>query len=158
MLKYYNTMVVFEEIPDKVSLAINITNCQNRCIGCHSPHLRANIGAELTKEEMDRLLKKNSGVNCVLFMGEGNDKTALLEIAKYTKEVHGIPIAIYSGRKDVEDEYYLLFDYVKVGPYVPEYGPLNNETTNQRLYRINHAKSENDDGKEDITYLFWKKK
>ena len=31
MLKYYNSMVVFEEIPNEITLAINITNlnCNN---------------------------------------------------------------------------------------------------------------------------------
>ena len=46
---------------------------------------------------------------------------------------------------------YGLFDYVKVGGYKEEYGPLNKETTNQRLYEIGA------DGIKDITYRFWKK-
>ena len=44
MLKYTNTQVVFTEIPNHISLAINISNCQNNCIGCHSPYLKENIG------------------------------------------------------------------------------------------------------------------
>ena len=60
-------------------------------------------------------------------------------------------MAIYSGRDKVEIEYYGLFDYVKVGGYKEEYGPLNKETTNQRLYEIGT------DGIKDITYKFWKK-
>ena len=28
-----------------------------------------------------------------------------------------------------------LLDYYKVGPYIPERGPLNKETTNQRFYK-----------------------
>ena len=51
MIKYKDYYVVFEEIPDKITLAVNITNCQNRCIGCHSPELRENIGKELTTDE-----------------------------------------------------------------------------------------------------------
>ena len=40
-----------------------------------------------------------------------------------------------------------LFDYVKVGPYKKEFGPLNERTTNQRLYYH----------REDITSRFWRK-
>ena len=47
MLKYYNYDIVFQEIPDEVTLAVNLTNCPHRCIGCHSPHLRHNIGEPL---------------------------------------------------------------------------------------------------------------
>ena len=64
MIKYKNYMVVFEEIPDKVTLAVNITNCQNRCVGCHSPELRENIGNELTTNEIDKMIKENDGINC----------------------------------------------------------------------------------------------
>ena len=62
MIKYLNTMVTFAEIPVEVTLSINITNCQNKCPGCHSPELRENIGTELTKDELNNLINKNKGV------------------------------------------------------------------------------------------------
>lgn len=151
MIKYLQTEVVFEEIPTEISLAINITNCQNNCVGCHSPYLRENIGNELTKDSIDELIEKNKGVTCVLFMGEGNDKESLINIAKYTKDKHNIKIALYSGREDVEKELYKVFDYVKVGPYIEEYGPLSKETTNQRLYQVINEEAIN------ITDRFWKR-
>ena len=152
MIKYLNTMVVFEEIPDKISLAVNITNCQNKCVGCHSPQLRKDIGKELTEDAVDKLIKDNEGINCFLFMGEGNDKESLLKIAKYIKEKYNnLSLAIYSGRDEVEDEIYNLFDYVKIGPYIAEFGPLNKETTNQRLFKIENGV------RKEITSMFWKK-
>ena len=45
------------------------------------------------------------------------------------------------------------FDYIKLGPYVDRLGPLNRETTNQRLYKV----LRNGEMK-DITRKFWKKK
>ena len=42
------TSVVMEEIPDKVTLAVDISNCTGLCEGCHSPFLRTDIGLELT--------------------------------------------------------------------------------------------------------------
>lgn len=149
MIKFKDYYIVFEEIPDKVTLAFNITNCQNKCVGCHSPELRTNIGEELTNDKISDIIKQNKGINCVLFMGEGNDMERLLEIGKYIKQNFNVCIGVYSGRKSVEKEYYDVFDYIKIGPYIEKYGPLNKETTNQRLlYKINNKF-------EDITERFW---
>ena len=59
MVKYLETAVTFEEIPDEVTLAINISNCQNHCEGCHSPWLREDVGEELTPEVLNGLIDKN---------------------------------------------------------------------------------------------------
>lgn len=48
MLKYVNTGVVFQEIPDEVTLAVNISNCPCRCPGCHSRYLWGDVGEPLT--------------------------------------------------------------------------------------------------------------
>lgn len=148
MVKYIKNMtsVVFEEIPDKITLAVNISNCQNHCKGCHSPFLAKDIGEELNEEVIDKLLKSNIGVNCFLFLGEGNDKETILSLNRHIKDNYkGIETAIYSGRDSVEDTLFDEFDYVKVGSYQEVFGGLNKKTTNQRLY---HHKN-------DITNKFW---
>lgn len=150
MLKFKDSYIVFEEIPDRVSLAVNITNCQNNCIGCHSPELRLNNGEELTEAIIDKLIKENYGIDCFIFMGEGKDIGRLLELAKYIKHNYNLKVAIYSGRNNVEFDFYEVFDYIKVGEYKEEFGPLNKETTNQRLYEITS------NNVIDITYKFWK--
>ena len=150
MIKYVPelTDVVLEEIPDKVTLAVEISNCRGSCIGCHSPFLKQDIGVELTTDAVDRLIADNFGVNCFLLLGEGKDPEALLRIAEHLRVHHpDLERAVYSGRPEVEPEIYAAFDYVKVGPYVAELGPLNERTTNQRLYH--HG--------EDITFRFWHK-
>lgn len=157
MLKYdkNSTAVCFEEIPDCVSLGISITNCAGTCEGCHSPWLREDIGNILDESELDKLINDNSGINCVLFMGEGRDIDTLLRLADYVRENYHLKTALYSGRRIVEDDVYNHFDYVKVGPYIANYGPLNEPTTNQRLYKI----GKDDEGnivKEDITSRFWR--
>lgn len=148
MIKYVPgmTSVVLEEIPDRVTLAVEISNCQGACVGCHSPWLKTDVGEPLTEEVMDALIADNFGVNCFLLLGEGKDPEAVLRLAAHLRAKHPlIESAIYSGRAQVEDELFDAFDYVKVGPYMAEYGPLNKETTNQRLYH--HRK--------DITSRFW---
>ena len=155
MIKYVPelTDVVLEEIPDKVTLAVEISNCRGSCIGCHSPFLKQDIGVELTPDAVDRLIADNFGVNCFLLLGEGKDPEALLRIAEHLRVHHpDLERAVYSGRPEVEPEIYAAFDYVKVGPYVAELGPLNERTTNQRLYRNTY-----NDAWEDITSRFWKK-
>lgn len=149
MLKYVPSLtdIVMEEIPHKVTLALEISNCQGNCIGCHSPFLREDIGEELTPEVIDRLIADNFGVNCVLLLGEGKDPETLREMARQIRQRHpDVETALYSGRVAVEDELFDLFDFVKVGPYIKEFGPLNNPGTNQRLYHH----------REDITSIFWK--
>ena len=56
MLKYYNYDIVFQEYPDEVTLAINLTLCPNRCVGCHSAFLRDDIGEELSPERLTALI------------------------------------------------------------------------------------------------------
>ena len=46
-----------------------------------------------------------------------------------------------------------FFDYIKIGPYIPNRGPLNNPNTNQRMYKIDHEFYHNF---VDITNKFWK--
>ncbi len=142
------TAVVMEEIPSRVTLAVEISNCRGNCEGCHSPWLKEDVGEELTEEAVDRLFAANYGVNCFLFLGEGRDADALVRLALYIKAKYPVETALYSGRPEVEKRLWEVFDYVKTGPYVKALGPLNSPTTNQRLYH--HG--------EDITAVFWRKK
>lgn len=139
-------MVTFEEIPTEVTLSLSISNCQGKCTGCHSPELRCNIGTELTNEKLDELITKNSGISCVLLLGEGNDKEELIRVAERVRNHWKLAVALYSGRDSVEEDVWEAFDYVKIGRYVASLGPLNKVTTNQRLYK----------SRKDITNLFWK--
>lgn len=154
MLKYLEAEVVFSEIPDEITLAINITNCQNHCIGCHSPQLRKDIGDELTFEGIENLISKNDGITCICFMGEGNDSAALHHLIVHIREMYGkkYKIGLYSGRNAVGLFYWENLDYLKLGPFIPEKGPLNNKTTNQKLFK----KLESGEW-EDITCKFWEK-
>ena len=70
MLRYINTDIVFQEFPDEVTLAINISGCPCRCPGCHSQFLWANRGDELTAETLSALIHgAKDTITCVGFMG-----------------------------------------------------------------------------------------
>lgn len=157
MLKYKDTKVVFQEIPDEITLAINISGCPIKCEGCHSPWLAEDVGTPLSIRELQRLINDNNGITCVCFMGGDSDHQFIGDLAFITSmRFPNIKTAWYSGRNTVEELDLDLADwnYIKVGPYIKEKGPLNDPNTNQRLYQV-----EEDKGKFkliDITYKFWK--
>lgn len=152
MLKYVDAKVVFAEVPDEVTLAINISNCPCQCKGCHSSYLAQDIGTELTFNEVRKLIKKNSGISCIALMGGDAEPDRINTLASFiTNHYNSIKVAWYSGRQELSNSIDLFnFDYIKLGPYKEEFGPLNSRTTNQRFYKVN--------GKElvDITNKFWK--
>lgn len=153
-------MVVFEEIPNEITLAINITNCPCKCNGCHSKFLWEDIGYELTFDELDKLIEKNDGITCVCFMGGDREPEMINMLARHVHEHKHLKVGWYSGK----DKYYKnidfnCLDYVKLGHYDEVLGGLDKKMTNQRLYKINHNKLENGVKElifEDITNLFWK--
>ncbi len=155
MIKYVNTEVVFQEIPDETTLAINLSGCPCHCPGCHSSYLWDDIGEPLTPEALEGLIQANDGmVTCVSLMGGDGDPTAVDQLAAWLHAHHpDIKTAWYSGRirlaPGIDKRH---FDYIKLGPYIRHLGPLKSPTTNQRLYRRVEA-----DQFEDITYRFWKK-
>lgn len=156
MIKFLpeSVSVVLEEVPDRVTLAIDITNCQGHCEGCHSPWLRGDFGEELTPEKIDAMIEDNFGVNCFLFLGEGADVDALLSLVRHLNEKYpNIETALYSGLIEIDERVWDFFDYVKTGPYRRSYGPLNSPTTNQRMFRL--TRGEGKASAVDITERFW---
>lgn len=154
MLKYVDTLVSFQEIPDEISLCINISNCPNNCPGCHSAYLKDDIGTPLTYTELMRILKDIRGITCVCFMGGDKEPWEIQRLAQFIRE-KGLKVAWYSGKQELHEDINLAnFDYVKLGPYVEELGPLTSCTTNQVMYKIDHLADR--PFVVDITSRFWK--
>lgn len=153
MLKYVDAKVVFAEVPDEVTLAINISNCPCQCKGCHSSYLAQDIGKPLNKVSLRELIEDNKGVSCVSFMGGDSDAIHLVALASWVKTHTNLKVAWYSGRQELADivaKQLQWFDFIKLGPYKEEFGPLNSRTTNQRMYKVHDCELE------DITSKFWK--
>lgn len=155
MLKYVDTKIVFQEIPDEITLAINISNCPCHCAGCHSPYLAEDIGEPLDLQHLTDLIDKNKGITCVCIMGGDANPSEVDDIAQDIKEYYPeLKVGWYSGRQELSKEVDLHnFDYVKLGPYIKDKGPLNCKTTNQVLLEIEVV--QNKVFKKDITAKFW---
>lgn len=152
MLKYVDTKIVFQEIPDEITLAINIANCPCHCEGCHSSYLAEDIGRILTIGPLFNLIEDNKGISCVSFMGGDSDPERINGLAWAIKKKYpNLKVAWYSGRQELNNNVNLEnFDYLKLGPYKENLGPLKSKTTNQRFYKVLEGTLI------DITKRFWK--
>lgn len=154
MIKYVNTMVTFSEVPDEISLCIEISNCPCHCVGCHSSYLAEDIGEELNSHSLKELIDNNKGITCVSFMGGDSNPSLIDDLAQWVKIHYPIKVAWYSGRQEFSKDIELRnFDFIKLGPYIEELGPLNSKTTNQRMYKI--VCIDNKYELKDITDRFW---
>lgn len=152
MLKYYDVALVFQEVPDEITIAINITGCPHHCCECHSPHLAEDCGVELTPDELSSIFNKFISYTCVCFMGGDNDHNAIVELCKYIKKnIPGLKCAMYSGDDEIDPNLCTILDYYKVGHYDKQLGGLNSAITNQRFYKILNGNLI------DITNKFFKK-
>lgn len=152
MLKYTEYEITFREIPDEITLCINISGCPNRCPECHSKHLWEDIGEPLNLESLHKLIDPcKQGISCVALMGGDQSPAEINYLTKLIKvNFSNVRVAWYSGREQISDDIdRSWFDYIKIGPYKSEFGPLDSKTTNQRLYRVIGGELK------DITNLFW---
>ena len=155
-MKYVDTKIVFQELPIEIALAINISGCPCACAGCHSSYLSQDIGKLLTQEALEQLICQNRGITAISFMGGDANPKYINILAQYLRFNHSnLKVGWYSGRDKLSMEINPNnFDYIKLGPYISDKGPLNNPNTNQRLYRV--VREEDKTAFLDITYLFYK--
>jgi anaerobic ribonucleoside-triphosphate reductase activating protein len=143
MLRFLDYDIVFQEVPGEVTLAINISNCPNRCKGCHSPRLMEDVGEALDERALAALRDKyGDSVTCVCFMGGDADPRAVERLAAFSRAASGnrLKTAWYSGRQQWPGgRVSRHFDFIKLGPYVERLGGLDHASTNQRFYRIENG-------------------
>lgn len=149
-LKYQGYSIVFQEVPDEISLAINVSGCPYRCEDCHSPNLQEYEGEYLLQDFGKILDEYEDRITCVCFMGGDQNPIELIELCDMAHE-RDLNTCLYTGSTSCA---YLqpYLDYLKIGPYIKERGGLDNEDTNQVMYRIVDGTRV-----EDITYKFQKK-
>ena len=139
MLKCYSYDIVCQEIPDEISLAVNISCCPNRCPGCHSPWLWEDKGEEMTEELLTAMIDRYaSAITCFCFMGGDADPAEVERLARWIKSRYpGLKTAWYSGKESLPKDFDLYtMNFVKIGPFIEALGGLKSPDTNQALYRV----------------------
>ena len=153
-LKYLGYSVVFQEVPDEVTLAINISGCPHKCEGCHSKYLWEYEGNYIS-DDLDSLMEKYKGlITCVCFMGGDQNKKELTDLLILVHK-HGLKTALYTGCDFMSDLHIRVLgnlDYLKIGHYDENCGGLDSANTNQRMLTWNWEHGKWD----DITYKFQK--
>ena len=134
MIKYKGHKVVLSEIPDEITLAINIANCPYSCDGCHSPYLKEDTGEELNSTVISELINTNSGITCICLMGGDRNPKELEPLFKIIKD-KGLKTAWFSGSNTLSDISLENIDFLKVGSYNKILGGLTSKTTNQRFFK-----------------------
>jgi len=137
--------IVFQEVPNQISLCFCVTGCPLRCEGCHSPELRNPELGEILfpKDYHDLLLKYKGLATNVLFMG-GEWYPKLLGEYLDIAQVTGYTTCLYTGEYIVPNNILAYLDYIKVGPYKIEKGGLSSKDTNQVFIDIKNDKILND--------------
>lgn len=149
-LKFVSYSITMQEVPDEISLVINISGCPYKCEGCHSDYLQEYSGSFLT-ENIEKLYSEYEGlISCICFMGGDQNLNELINALKWYK-LKGVKTCLYTGLDDISNlkGILLYLDYVKIGRYIKELGGLQSRITNQRMYKNLNGKLI------DITSRFW---
>jgi anaerobic ribonucleoside-triphosphate reductase activating protein len=137
-LKYTNYDIVFQEVPDEISLAINISGCPHKCEGCHSAYLW-NYEGNYISEDIDKILKEyKSLITCVCMLGGDQNVEELNQILSDIKNKYFLRTCLYSGLDSIDTlkETIPYLDYLKLGSYQHKLGGLQSKNTNQIFYKI----------------------
>lgn len=142
-LKYLGYGIVLQEVPDEISLAINISGCPHKCEGCHSKYLWEYEGEYLSEYFINIIETYKLFISCICFMGGEQNQEELLEYLKHAKSI-GLKTCLYSGCDSINDIEMLLpyLDWVKTGRYDEllktndniQYG-VKLATSNQHMYK-----------------------
>jgi len=142
-LKYLGYTIVFQEVPDEISLAINISGCPYKCRGCHSQYLWEYRG-NFISEDLDSLLDKYKNyITCVCFMGGDQNIEELKSLLERVKKA-GLTTCLYTGCEHLYDLKQIInvCDYIKCGKYDETLLTDNNiqygvklASSNQKMYK-----------------------
>lgn len=138
-LKYIGYSIVFQEVPNEISLVLNISNCPYRCKGCHSKFLWEDEGIPVMESLPVLLREYEDRITTVCFMGGDQNMDELAELLRIVHRA-GYKTCLYTGADEIQkfDSILLLLDFLKIGHYEDTLGGLDSETTNQRFYYVQH--------------------
>ena len=129
--------IVFQEVPDEISLCFSITGCKVGCKGCHSTELwNEKQGMALTNARFIDCLNKYKGlITCVCFFGGEWQPQALIEKLLIANNL-GLKTCLYSGENHIDINISQHLTFLKTGKWTAELGGLNSTITNQKFYNL----------------------
>ena len=139
--------VVFQEVPNEISLCFSITGCKVGCKGCHSTELwNENYGFALTNTNFIQWLNKYKNlITCVVFFGGEWQPSDLIEKLIIAKNF-GLKTCLYSGRDHIDINISQHLTFLKTGAWQAKLGGLDSETSNQVFRNVVTS--------EKLNYLF----
>ena len=148
-LRFSVEQIVWQEVPNEVSLAFLFSGCPLRCQGCHSADSwKAGQGTVLTESHLAGRLQRYRGlISCVLFMGGEwvpGELRRMLEVVVRA----GLRTCLYTGLEREELEAVSAdiiphLTYLKTGRWRAELGGLESPRTNQRFTDLRTQKNLN---------------
>jgi len=139
-MRSWSPQVVFQEVPDHISLAFTISGCPLKCEGCHSQDTWAvESGDELNDELFTEHLMTYQGlVSCVVFFGGEWWPDCLIRKLRIAQGM-GFKTCLYSGFEQVPNRIKRHLDFVKLGAYQSKLGGLCNPKTNQTFIDLSNG-------------------
>lgn len=136
----FNTLspqILFQEVPDEVSLGFTVMGCPLRCKGCHSKDTWSEEGGSpLTTATFTHYLLQYDGyISCVVFFGgewKANKLIEMLDIAQEFK----LKTCLYTGLNQVSEQIKKRLTFLKTGPWLRDLGGLNQVNTNQKFIEV----------------------
>lgn len=151
-MKYTEKGIVFQEVPNEVSLYFYISWCNLRCENCHSKeYWNWNIWEDLTIFLLlEEIHKYKNYITCAVFFWwewQPSLLSSLLTICK----ANWLKTCLYTWLyyEMVPNMLLRKLDYIKYWPYKEELWWLTSPTTNQVFLNLNTW--------EDLTHLFYDK-
>ena len=136
-MKIYKYDIVFQEVPNEISLAFYVCGCPLRCKGCHSTELWSERnGTSLSINFYQELLNRyQDKATCILFLG-GEWHPDTLQLYLQIAKGQSFKTALYTGLDDITQNIRAQLDYLKLGPWIAELGGLSSPTTNQVFWDL----------------------
>ena len=144
MLRFYNTALALQEVPDEISLAVNFMGCPYHCKGCHSPHLWNAEGGQPVAELWPIINRYRNNITCICLMGGDWDMASLDVVTGILSDIYPeLKIALYGANElehysdNIHGERILKrLSYLKTGMYIESFGGLDSADTNQRFWKM----------------------
>lgn len=153
MLFVHSHAISLLEIPNEISLCLNISGCPCKCEGCSEPYLQEDVGDFLSSNFIEELLNKykNYNLTCICFMGGDKDHKLLTALVQFLSTRFNLKIAFYSGLDYIDLDLVPYLSYYKIGRFIlpkgepkdwhkKQCGPINFPWSNQRLFKIENNK------------------